>query len=69
MSGYESETTAFLRDLLRKNPALEVEQRQNRSTWWDRKLDPDLQKRFNDAEAPKPAYAYFPLPAAPKAPD
>lgn len=66
MADYESETTQFLRDLLKKNPGLEAMQRENRATWWDRKLDADEQRRFQAAEEAKPAYAYFPVPKPPK---
>lgn len=66
MADYESETTRFLRDLLNKHPELEAQQRALRATWWDRKLDADLQQRFMAAEEPKPAYAYFPVPKATK---
>jgi hypothetical protein len=68
MSEYESETTQFLRKLMQEHPELEALQRANRATWWDRKLDRDEQKRFLAAEAPKTAYAYFPVPEAPGVP-
>lgn len=66
MAEYESETTQFLRDLMKKHPELEAQQRDNRATWWDRKLDADEQRRFQAAEETKPAYAYFPVPKPPK---
>lgn len=69
MADYESETTQFLRDFMKKHPETEAEQRRNRATWWDRKLDADEQRRFQSAEESKPAYAYFPVPKPPKSAD
>lgn len=62
MARYESDVTKFIRDLLDKNPELREEQKQNRATWWDKKLDLEQIKRNDEAEAPKQPYAYFPLP-------
>jgi len=66
MAMYESDVTVFLRDLLEKNPQLTEEQRLNRATWWDRKLDLAEIKCQDESAAPKAPYAYFPLPAAEK---
>jgi Protein of unknown function (DUF3460) len=62
MARYESDITQFIRELLDQNPQLKELQKQNRATWWDRKIDPDEQSRNAQSEAPKQAYAYFPLP-------
>lgn len=67
MADYESETTRFLRDFMKKHPDLEAQQRANRATWWDCRLDADEQSRFLASEEPKPAYAYFPVPKQSKA--
>lgn len=66
MAVYESDVTRFLRDLLEKNPQLAEEQRLNRATWWDRKLDLAEIKCREESEAPKAPYAYFPLPTPQK---
>ena len=66
MSAYVSDVTVFINDLLEKNPKLVEEQRKNRATWWDKKLDRDELKRQEASEAPKQPYAYFPLPKAEK---
>jgi predicted transcriptional regulator len=66
MSGYVSDVTVFINELLEKNPKLVEEQRKNRATWWDKKLDRDELKRQEASEAPKQPYAYFPLPKAEK---
>jgi hypothetical protein len=64
MARYESDVTKFIRDLMDKNPELREEQKQNRATWWDKKLDLEQIKRNDEAEAPTQPYAYFPLPKA-----
>jgi hypothetical protein len=66
MADYESDTTRFLRELLNKHPELAAQQKSLRATWWDRKLDADEQRRFQAADEPKPAYAYFPVAKAAK---
>lgn len=63
MAMYESDVTRFLRELLDKNPQLKQEQKNNRATWWDKKLDTSELKRQDESAAPKQPYAYFPLPA------
>jgi hypothetical protein len=65
MAMYESDVTKFVRDLLDEQPALKELQRKNRGTWWDKQLDRDQIQRFEQSEAPKAPYAYFPLPQAP----
>ena len=62
MANYESDITQFVRELLDKNPELKELQKSNRATWWDKKLDLDEIRRQEESEAPKLAYAYFPLP-------
>ena len=59
---YESDTTRFLRELLKKNPQLAELQRRNRSTWWDRPQDLETQKEHDEADVPPTSYAYFPRP-------
>ncbi len=59
---YESDITRFIRDLKAANPQIEELQRKNRATWWDRPQDLEVQREFNEAEVPQPAYVYFPLP-------
>jgi len=64
MAEYESETTQFLRDLMRKHPDLEELQKRNRATWWDRKLDLDQLRRNEASRVKVDGYAYFPVPKA-----
>lgn len=64
MALYESDVTKLLRELMEKNPQLQELQKNNRATWWDRKLDLQEIRRHEESEAPKAPYAYFPLPKA-----
>lgn len=57
-AGYESDITRFLRELKDRNPDLDREQREGRAIWWDRDVDPDLYKRFEQSTLPQPAYVY-----------
>lgn len=59
-AGYESDITRFLRELKAENPDLERQQRAGRAIWWDRHVDPDLDRRFRDSTLPQPAYVYQP---------
>jgi uncharacterized protein DUF3460 len=59
-AGYESEITRFLRELKEKNPDQERQQREARAIWWDKDLDPELYRRFQQSELPQPAYVYQP---------
>ena len=56
--GYESDHTKFMRELLTKKPELAAEQRKGRAIWWDKKLDADEQKGFQDGRVAQPAYVY-----------
>ena len=55
---YVSETTQFLRGLLAEKPHIVEEQKKGRSMWWDRKLDPEEQRRFREAKVKQKAYVY-----------
>jgi Protein of unknown function (DUF3460) len=63
---YESDFTRFMRELMDKHPELTELQKRNRATWWDKKLDLDQQKRFDESSAPVNGYVYFPVPEAHK---
>ena len=56
--GYESDHTKFMRELLTKKPELASEQRKGRAIWWDKKLDADEQKGFQDGRVAQSAYVY-----------
>ncbi len=56
---YETEHTKFMRELLEKIPQLEEKRMAARGVWWDKKLDKEEQKRFNEANDPMKPYVYF----------
>ena len=58
LRSYESDITRFLRELKEKNPEIERGQRQGRSIFWDKDLDADLYRRFEESDVPQPAYVY-----------
>ncbi len=55
---YESDLTRMIRDLLREKPQIVEEQKKGRAMWWDKKLDPDLQKRSAESNVQQQAYVY-----------
>lgn len=57
---YESDVTRFIRDLIEQKPQIVEEQRKGRSMWWDKKLDPDTQQRFQDSRVKQKPYVYQP---------
>jgi hypothetical protein len=59
MKNYESETTQFIRDFLKKHPEVVDKQREARATWWDRPQDFRERKQLDDAEVPKKSYEYY----------
>ena len=66
MAMYESDITRFIRDLKAKDPNLTELQRKNRSTWWDKPQDLEVQRERAESDVPQPPYVYFPLPSAEK---
>ena len=56
---YESEHTKFIRELIEKNPKLEDKRLEARNIWWDKKLNKEEQKRFNESDDPMKPYVYF----------
>jgi Protein of unknown function (DUF3460) len=66
-SGYESDITRFLRELKQKNPDIERGQREGRAIFWDKDIDADLYRRYEESDVPQPAYVYgskLPVPEA-----
>ncbi|MBK8739822.1 MAG: DUF3460 family protein [Betaproteobacteria bacterium] len=68
MAGYVSEHTKFISELMKKNPRMEEGQQIGRSLLWDKQIDREAQRRFQEAKVPAKAYAYQdhvgPTPAA-----
>lgn len=56
---YESEHTKFIRELIEKDPKLEDKRLEARNIWWDKKLNKEEQKRFNESDDPMKPYVYF----------
>jgi len=57
-ANYESEITKFLRDLKAKTPDLERKQKEGRAIYWDKQLDPDDLRRWQDSDVPQQPYVY-----------
>lgn len=68
MTDYESDLTRFLRELKRKQPELERQQREGRAIWWDRQLDREQLQRWQDAKVPQQPYVYQSAPDRSAAP-
>lgn len=58
MPAYESDITRFLRELKQKRPDLEQKQREGRAIWWDKDLDPEQLKHWQESKLPQPPYVY-----------
>jgi len=55
---YESDITRMIRTLLQEKPHIVQEQKKGRALWWDRKSDPDSQKRALESTVKPQAYVY-----------
>ena len=55
---YESDLTRMIRELLEEKPQIVQEQKKGRSLWWDKKLDPEAQKRAAESRIKQKAYVY-----------
>ena len=55
---YESDITKMIRSLLKQKPQIIEEQAKGRAMWWDKKLDPDTQKRARESRVKQQAYVY-----------
>lgn len=57
-TGYESDATRMIRDLLAEKPGIADEQKQGRALWWDRRLDLDLLRRERESSVAQRGYVY-----------
>ncbi|HLU77012.1 MAG TPA: DUF3460 family protein [Burkholderiales bacterium] len=57
-TGYESDTTRFINDLLEKKPEILEERQRGRSMWWDKKLDLEKLKRDQESHVKPSPYVY-----------
>ena len=55
---YISDHTKFIADMKSKDPAIEEGQRRGRAIFWDKRVDLDESKRFQQSEVAQPAYVY-----------
>jgi hypothetical protein len=55
---YTSDTTQFIAKLKEQRPALEAEQRAGRALLWDKRIDRDAQREYQDARVPQQPYVY-----------
>jgi hypothetical protein len=55
---YESDVTRMIRELLQAKPHIVQEQKKGRALWWDKKLEPEEQKRALDSNVQQQAYVY-----------
>lgn len=58
MASYESDHTKFIRELKQKNPQMEEGQRKGRALLWDKLIDREAQRRYQEAEVPQQPYVY-----------
>jgi hypothetical protein len=57
-TGYESDATRMIRELLAEKPEIVEEQKTGRSLWWDRRLDLDLLRREQESRVAQKGYVY-----------
>lgn len=57
-TGYESDTTRMIRDLLEKKPEILDERQRGRSMWWDKRLDQDTLRRNKESRIKQAPYVY-----------
>ena len=55
---YISEHTKFIAEMKSKDPGVEEGQRRGRAIFWDKRVDLDESKRFQQSEVVQPAYVY-----------
>jgi hypothetical protein len=58
MASYESDHTKFIRELKKKNPQMEEGQQKGRALLWDKQIDRDAQRRYQEAEVQQQGYVY-----------
>jgi hypothetical protein len=58
MASYVSDVTQFLRDLKQKRPEIERQQHQGRAMYWDKDLDLEQLRRWQEANVPQQGYVY-----------
>jgi Protein of unknown function (DUF3460) len=57
-TGYESDATRMIRELLAEKPEIADEQKTGRALWWDRRLDLDRLRREKESSVAQKGYVY-----------
>lgn len=57
-ANYESDITRFIRELKAKSPDLDRKQREGRAIFWDKTLDADDLRRWNESAVEQQPYVY-----------
>ena len=57
-ANYESDITRFIRELKAKSPDLDRKQREGRAIFWDKTLDADDLRRWNESAVKQQPYVY-----------
>ena len=60
MSMYQSDYTTFMNDFLQKNPSVAEDQQRLRLTWWDKQVDVNEQRGFQESKVQQKPYVYQP---------
>ena len=55
---YTSDVTSFIEELKAKKPTLEAEQRAGRALLWDKQIDRQAQREWDEAQVPQKPYVY-----------
>jgi hypothetical protein len=55
---YKSDVTNFIDEMKAKKPTLEAEQRQGRALLWDKAVDREAQRAWDEARVAQQAYVY-----------
>ncbi len=58
MRNYESDISRFVREMKDKDPELERRQREGRAIYWDKQLDLDDLRRWNQSKISMQGYVY-----------
>ena len=58
MAAYESDTTRSLRELKQQKPDHERTQQEGRAIWWDKELDREQLKRWQESKVAQQPYVY-----------
>jgi Protein of unknown function (DUF3460) len=58
MAKYVSEYTKFISELMKKDPQIEEGQQKGQALLWDKQIDRDAQRRFQEAKVPQQGYVY-----------